>query len=161
MSVTGCEYIPMRIGRSNCCITVNGSWWRPTMAVPNTRSDGARRTDTAITTVMAVATAETPRTSARRPDTGDYRGKDQNRRRDSPSADVAHVCRHSCMEREDLQREQPCRLGEPEDREPRDEAPPAGGERHSDPQREIQSDLEGRQERDRTLRIVERRDARM
>ena len=29
MSVTGCEYTPMVIGRSSRAMTVNGSWWRP------------------------------------------------------------------------------------------------------------------------------------
>ena len=59
MSVTGCEYTPTRIGRANCSITVNGSWWRPTISIPNIRSDGARRTGAAITTVTIVASAET------------------------------------------------------------------------------------------------------
>ena len=44
MSVTGCEYTPTATGRPNCSITVKGSSWRPTIAIPNTRSDGARRT---------------------------------------------------------------------------------------------------------------------
>ena len=62
---------------------------------------------------------------------------------------------------EGVQREQACRLREPEDREPGEEAPPADRDERRDPQREIEADLERRKERDRSLRIVERRAGRI
>src|SRR5688572_32998245 len=91
MSVSGCEYTPKLIGRSNCAMTVNGSWWRPTISIPNTRSDGARRTGAAITTVTVAARARTPTTSATRPANVNHRGDDQQRGRHRPPTDVAHV----------------------------------------------------------------------
>ena len=58
---------------------------------------------------------------------------------------------------EGVQREQAGRLREPEHREPGEEAPPADGDERRDPEREIEADLERGEERDRALRIVERR----
>ena len=77
MSVTGCEYTPMLMGRPNCSMTVKGSWWRPTISIPNTRSDGARRTGAAIAAVTIAARAETATTSATRPRNVHHRGDDQ------------------------------------------------------------------------------------
>src|ERR1700674_3290648 len=119
MSVTGCEYTPRLIGRPNCSITVNGSWWRPTISVPNTRSDGARRTNAAIDTVTIAAMAKTAATSAARPDTVDHRGEDQHGARNRPAADVAHVRRQAGVGREQVQRQNYRRLREDERRQPR------------------------------------------
>ena len=107
MSVTGCEYTPMVIGRSNCAITVKGSWWRPTISMPNTRSDGARRTGGG---------------DRDRDDRGQGRDRDDfsgaagqhappSRRSgpgpgNRPGADVAHVRRQAGVTGEGVQREQ-------------------------------------------------------
>src|SRR5450830_934515 len=121
--------------------------------MPNTRSDGARRTGAAITTVTIVARARTAATSAMRPGNVDHRGEDQHGARNRPAADVAHVRRQAGVAGEGVQREQACRLREPEHREPGEEALPADGDEGRDPQREIEADLERGEERDRALRI--------
>src|ERR1700687_4300044 len=105
MSVTGCRYTPTVIGRSNCAITVNGSWWRPTISMPNTRSDGARRTGAPIANVTTTARAETAATSATRPRNVDHRGDDQQGAGNRPAADVAHVRRQCRVAGESVKRE--------------------------------------------------------
>lgn len=77
MSVTGCKYTPAVIGRPNWAITEKGSCWRPTISIPNTRSEGARRTGKAIATVTIVASAATATTSATPLRNVDHRGDDQ------------------------------------------------------------------------------------
>ena len=117
ISVTGCEYTPIRIGRPNCSITVNGSWCRPTISIPNTRSDGARSTGAATTAVMIAARAETATTSATRPANVDHGGKNQERAGDGPAADVAHMRRPTGVSGHGVQRQQANRLRELERRE--------------------------------------------
>ena len=95
------------------------------------------------------------------PGTVDHRGEDQHRAGNRPAADVAHVRGQPACAGEGLQREQAGRLREPEHREPGEEAPPADGDERRDPEREIEADLERGQERDRALRIVERRAGRI
>src|ERR1700674_96369 len=126
MSVTGCEYTPSVTGRPNCAITVKGSWWRPTISMPNTRSDGARRTGAAIAAVTTTARVRTAATSATRPDNVDHRGDDQQGAGNRPAPDVGHTRRESRVAGEGVQREQACRLREPEDCQSGEEAPPAG-----------------------------------
>src|SRR5450830_1778616 len=106
MSVTGCEYTLRLIGRPNCSITVKGSWWRPTISIPNTRSDGTRRTGAAIITVMIVASADTAQTSATRPRNVDHSGDNQKRTGNRPAADVAHMRRQPGIARQGVQRDQ-------------------------------------------------------
>src|SRR6202035_5829484 len=128
--------------------------------MPNTRSDGARSTGAAIATVTIPARARTAATSAARPGNVDHRGDDQHGPGNCPGPDVGDARREAGVAGEALQREQPCRLRELEDREAGEETPPAGRDERGDPEREIEADLEGRKERDRPLWIVERRTTR-
>src|SRR5687768_12782997 len=98
--------MPMASGRPNCSITVNGSWWRPTVSMPNRRSDGARRTGAASSAVTVVASAATATISATRPAKVDYRGEDQHRTGDRPAADIAHLRDEAGVAGEGLQHEQ-------------------------------------------------------
>ena len=84
----------------------------------------------------------TAATSATRPGKVDHRREDQHRARDRPAAHIAHVRRQAGVAGEGLQRQQACRLREPEHREPGEEARPAHGDEGRNPQREIEADLE-------------------
>ena len=117
MSVTGCEYTPIVIGRANCSITVKGSWCRPTISIPNTRSDGARRTGAATVTMMIVASADTAATSAMRPGNADHRSHDQQRAGNRPAAHVAYMRGQARVRNEAVQRQQPRDLRQRERRE--------------------------------------------
>src|ERR1700680_4506197 len=101
--------------------------------MPNTRSDGARRTGAAIATVTITARARTAATSAARPGNVDHRGDDQQGAGNRPAAAVGHVHRESGVAGESVQGEQACRLREPEDREPGEEAPPTDRDERRDP----------------------------
>src|SRR5258708_2207997 len=122
--------------------------------MPNTRSDGARSTGAAIATVTIRASAETAATSAALPRIGDYRGKDQRWSRNRPAPHVTHVNRQARVAGEGVQRHEARCLRQPEHCEPDEETPPANCDKGRDPQGEIEADLERRQERDRSLRIV-------
>src|SRR6476620_5530405 len=111
--------------------------------MPNTRSDGARRTCAAITRVTTTASAETDATSAARFGTVDHRGEDQHGARNRPPADVAHVRREIRVAGKGVQRDETCRLRQPENRESGQETAPADGDKGRNPKREIETDLEG------------------
>src|SRR5687767_11006981 len=124
--------------------------------MPKTRSEGARRTGAAIARVTTTAIAETAPTSATRRGNVDHRGENQHGAGNRPPADVAHVRREASVGGQGVQGEQTCRLREPENREPGDEALPANGGEGRDAKREIEADLERWEEGDRSLRIVKR-----
>src|SRR5580700_2920679 len=136
------------MGRPSCAITVKGSWWRPTISIPNTRSDGARRTCRPIARVMIVATTATATTSAVRPGNVHHRREDQHRARNRPPAHVAHVRPEAGVHGEDVQHEQTRLLREAQHHETAAEALPADGDEGCDPQREIEADLERREKGD-------------
>src|SRR5580765_8276425 len=101
--------------------------------MPNTRSDGARRTCAAITSVTTTASAETDATSAARFGTVDHRGEDQHGPRNRPPADVAHVRREIRVAGKGVQREQTCRLRQSQNCEAGKEAVPADGDKSCNP----------------------------
>src|SRR4029077_3957806 len=143
--------MPMLMGRPNCSITVKGSWWRPTISMPNIRSDGARKTGAAIATVTIAASVETATTSATRGRNVHHRRNNQQRTDHRPAADIAHVRGQARRGGQDMQGQQTCRLRELEHCEPDEEAPPADRDEGRDPEREIKADLERGEKRDRSL----------
>src|SRR6185503_8337593 len=94
-SVTGCRYTPALADPANCCITVNGSWWRPTISAPKMRSDGARTTGAAITIVTRRAAAAAASASAAWRRNVHHRGNDQSRPEQRPGANIAHQRRQA------------------------------------------------------------------
>src|SRR3954469_5575850 len=71
-------------------MTVNGSWWRPTISSPKIRSDGARMTGPEMTIVTSRAAPTTGSASAACRRKMDHRGYDQRRTEQRPRANVAH-----------------------------------------------------------------------
>src|SRR6185436_2936573 len=95
------------MGRSNCSIIVNGSWWRPTISIPNIRSEGARSTGAAMIAVSRRASADTEATSAARAVIRHHCCQKKQRPGERPGAHVAHlrhetaVAGHTVEHRED------------------------------------------------------------
>src|SRR5579862_4533994 len=108
--------------------------------MPNTRSEGARRTGAAIAAVTIAATARTTPTSAMRPRTVDHRGGYEQRAGDGPAPHVANMRRESGGARQ-TQRKQTRRLSDDKKGESSQEAPPTEPAERGDPQREIETDL--------------------
>src|SRR5450759_1645736 len=182
-SVAGCRYGRKTGAPANCCMTVNGSWCRPTISMPKSRSDGARSTGAAMTSVTSRATAEMVATSRGRdplPARASAIGAASCRRRgrggpaeqpvevhDShddeewadhgPRAHVAYVGREAGVAGKDVQGHQGRHLDQLEERQAGQEAPPADGDEGRDPERHVEAHLESGEERDGALRIVERR----
>ena len=95
MSVTGCRRVRAAMGWPNCSITVNGSWWRPTVAIPKSRSDGAMSTGAASAAVSTTASAETATTSAARAVIPHHCHNQQKRGGERPGPDVPDVGREA------------------------------------------------------------------
>src|SRR4029079_3144467 len=89
-SVTGCRYTPALADPANCCITVNGSWWRPTISSPKIRSDGAPMTGAAMACGMSRAAPNAPCASAASRRKMDHHGHNQRGTEQRPGANVAH-----------------------------------------------------------------------
>src|ERR1035437_4341646 len=180
-SVAGCRYSRGTGPPANCCMTVNGWWCRPTMSVPKILSEGTWSTGTAMTSVTTMAIARTAATSRGR-DHVSARGSpidtascdrghggpaaqppgvrhghhDEERPDPRPRAHIAHVRREASVAGEDVQGHQGRHLGQPEESQAGQEAPPPHGDEGRHPEREVETHLEGREEGDRALRIVER-----
>ena len=116
----------------NCAITVNGSWCRPTISLPNTRSDGDRSTGTAMARVTISAHTETPATSAAAPVIRHHSQHQNEGARDGPRAHVAHVRQQSAMVANKMQHREQRDLRERQKREARHERPQLehGEDRH-------------------------------
>src|SRR3954465_2433934 len=108
--------------------------------MPNTRSDGARRTGAAIIAVMIVASADTATISAMRPGNAHRRSDDQQRPGNGPPADITYVSSQAVRD-EAVQRQEPGDLRQRERREADNESSPTGGSAGSDPEREIEAHL--------------------
>src|SRR6476469_7245336 len=83
--------MPSDRGRPKCSIAVTGSWWRPTSAMPKTRSDGARSAGRAMASASAVAITEIAAASAARPVMRHQGCDDEERTGQGPGTDVPHV----------------------------------------------------------------------
>src|SRR5581483_2592502 len=126
------------------------------MSIPKMRSDGARSTGAAMTAATIAAMADTDRRSAARRNTMSQSNHNRQRDGDSPPANVAHVREHAAVHADGTNGQQPADLCQFERGEPGGEPRPADADKCRNPQREIETDLECREKRNRALRIVDR-----
>src|SRR4051812_24663551 len=117
------------MGRPNCSIAVNGSWWRPTISLPKIRSDGDRSTGAAIAKVTMTASAVTAPTSAARALIRHHRDDDHQRTGKGPRPDIAHVRGETGVANDEMQPGEYRDLRQAEQREPcRERLPLQDGE---------------------------------
>src|SRR4051812_45439606 len=146
--------MPNVSGRANCCMTVNGSWCRPTMSAPKMRSEGARTTGAAISSVSSAATTATPAASAACRRKVDHPGNQEHRGDQRPPPDIADHRRDPGIRKTQLPGAVDAHLTPPKQARPTREPCPAAGHKCGDPQSEKEPRLERRQEPQRPLRIL-------
>src|ERR1700730_3581485 len=137
-------------------MTVNGSWWRPTVSMPKIRSDGARSTGAAMASVRMSAMADMAATSATRPVIRHQGNDKKERRSERPGADVAHMRRQTGVADHEVQRSEYRDLGEAQQREAGHKRLPVDGDERRYRQCDVQTNLELGKQGDGALWILER-----